>query len=442
MKVRLLTLFVALIGATTLVAQDIHRCGTVEYIDHLDSEYPGFSDVVDQTYQQQIQYMLEQQTSRTTWDTIFRIPVVFHVVFENSTENIHDSIIFSQLDVLNEDFRRLNADTVNTRDTFLHVAGDAGIEFYIPDVDTVDGQGNPITVPAITRTSGNSGPFGWNLLQDNVKSKNQGGVNPWDTDNYLNIWICNLDILGQTAVLGYAFPPAGTPNWPPGAEAPSPDREGVVVHYEVVGRNNPLATGPLSATDRGRTCTHEVGHFLGLRHIWGDGGCNEDDGLSDTPFSDDASQQMCNLNRNSCTDSPIDYPDMIENYMDYSRENCMNMFTMQQIAVMRAALVGPRADLPEIQRTTPPPPPTSIVETEELKLKLYPNPANESVRLEWDAQKETVLELFDITGRLIEAENIIRNNHQLETADLDDGIYVLRLTTDGKSVSRKLTIQH
>jgi hypothetical protein len=103
----------------------------------------------------------------------------------------------------------------------------------------------------------------------------------------------------------------------------------------------------------GRACVHEVGHYLGLRHIWGDplfgDGCSVDDGLSDTPNQNAASQFSCNHNLNSCTDSPVNYPDMVENYMDYSNDGCMNMFTVNQSIVMRAILELARPGLIEGQ---------------------------------------------------------------------------------------------
>ena len=128
----------------------------------------------------------------------------------------------------------------------------------------------------------------------------------------------------------------------------------MVLHYPIVGSNNPQnGDDGISGNEMGQACVHEVGHYLGLRHIWGDpiggSGCSVDDGISDTPNQNAASQFTCNYNLNSCTDSPINYPDMVENYMDYSNDACMNMFTANQSIVMRSVLELARPGLIEGQ---------------------------------------------------------------------------------------------
>jgi len=197
--------------------------------------------------------------------------------------------------------------------------------------------------------------FTGNITLDNVKSSETGGVDAWDTSKYLNIWVCNIEesFLGQ--VLGFAYPPTNVnevlenvdldivPNWPTEGFTQNQDLQGVVLHYPIVGANNPQnGDDGISGNDMGIACVHEVGHYLGMRHIWGDpisgSGCNVDDGISDTPNQNAASQFTCNYNLNSCSDSPVNYPDMIENYMDYSNDACMNMFTINQKIVMRAVL--------------------------------------------------------------------------------------------------------
>lgn len=255
--------------------------------------------------------------------SIKTIPVVFHVIYSNSTENITDAQIQSQVDILNEDFRRLNADTTNTPTAFQSVAADCEIEFCLAKLDT-----NGNTTNGINRVSWSGSPFSDNYIDNTIKP-----ATIWDPDKYLNIWVVNI----QGSVLGWAtFPGQSGLGGMPNGSAPA-DEDGVVLLYTSVGAppHNPFS-GPYNL---GRTATHEVGHYLGLRHIWGDGGCSVDDYCGDTPKSD-ASNGGCPSNHNSCTDFPTDYNDMVQNYMDYTNDACMNIFTEDQKTRMLVVLAN------------------------------------------------------------------------------------------------------
>ncbi|MFT6358044.1 MAG: hypothetical protein ACJAYJ_002265 [Saprospiraceae bacterium] len=230
---------------------------------------------------------------------IISIPVVFHVVYRTATENISDAQIASQMQVLNDDFRRLNSDADGTWSQ----ADDIEIGFCMA---TVDPNGNATT--GVTRTSTSVNGFGTN---DAVKSTSSGGVNAWPAGDYLNIWVCNIG----GGILGYAQFPGG-----------NPATDGVVNGYQYTGTIG-TASAPF---DLGRTLTHEVGHYLNLRHIWGDGNCNADDFVTDTPTSD-AANYGCASGHVSCNST-----DMVQNYMDYSDDACMNLFTAGQKSRMRA----------------------------------------------------------------------------------------------------------
>ena len=123
---------------------------------------------------------------------------------------------------------------------------------------------------------------------DNVKNSEQGGVDAWPTDRYLNIWVCSLENI-MCGMFGVAYPPVGALNWEAGTAAPSPELDGVVLDYHVVGENNPLgeADDYYSLFTLGKTAVHEIGHYLGLIHIWGSGSasCDSDDGFEDTPLN-------------------------------------------------------------------------------------------------------------------------------------------------------------
>ncbi len=239
--------------------------------------------------------------------SIITIPVVVHVVHRTAAENISDAQIFSQIDSLNKDFRKLNADTSNTPTVFQGVAADAEIEFCMA---TVAPDGSPTN--GITRTSTTVTSHGTN---NSVKFTSSGGKDAWPASEYLNVWVCNIG----GGILGYA-------QFPGGAAA----TDGVVNDYRYFGSIG-TATAPFNL---GRTMTHEIGHWLNLRHIWGDGGCGVDDFVGDTPVSDGP-----NYTGDPCTfPGPVSCGtnDMFQNYMDYSDDECMNLFTEGQKARMLA----------------------------------------------------------------------------------------------------------
>jgi hypothetical protein len=234
---------------------------------------------------------------------IITIPVVVHVVYKTNAQNISDSQIQTQMDVLTDDFRRMNSDADNTWSQ----ASDTEIEFCLA---TVDPSGNATS--GIQRRKTNKPSFSAN---DAMKKQNTGGLSAWPSSDYLNVWVCNL----SGGLLGYAQFPGGQSS-----------TDGVVVDYQYFGTTG-TATAPY---DLGRTATHEVGHWLNLRHSWGDGGCSVDDFVSDTPLSD-ASNGGCAVGHVSCGTV-----DMVQNYMDYSYDDCMNLFTAGQSNRMNA-LFGP-----------------------------------------------------------------------------------------------------
>ncbi len=280
---------------TTLTAQ--RNCSAMEHLEMQMEQDPKRALKLEQIEQQTRRYL--QNSDARAVNGVITIPVVVHVVYNTSTENISDAQIQSQIDVINADFRRTNSDA----DGVWPQAADSEIEFCMA---TVDPNGNPTN--GITRTFTSTSAFSTN---DAMKFDSQGGKDAWPAGDYLNMWVC--DISG--GILGYAQFPGG-----------SPATDGVVMDYQYFGTIG-TATAPF---DLGRTTTHEIGHWLNLRHIWGDGNCNADDFVSDTPTSD-APNYGCAIGHVSCSST-----DMVQNYMDYSDDACMNLFTAGQNARMRA----------------------------------------------------------------------------------------------------------
>jgi hypothetical protein len=248
-----------------------------------------------------------------------RISVVVHVVWNTATQNISDAQIQSQIDVLNQDFRMTNADIGQVPTVWQSVAADAQVEFVLA---TTDPQGNPTSGITRTPTPRSSFPLPGNP----IKFAAMGGADAWPADQYLNIWVGQLG----GGLLGYAQFPGG-----PAAT------DGVVILHSGFG-----TTGTAAAPfDRGRTATHEIGHWLNLFHIWGDDGtgCNGTDEVDDTPNQAGPNFGSPTFPRVTCQNDPNG--DMFMNYMDYTDDAAMFMFTAGQVLRMRAALDGPRSSI-------------------------------------------------------------------------------------------------
>jgi hypothetical protein len=260
-----------------------------------------------------------QILSRLNADPIL-IPVVVHIIHNGNAEgqgvNIPVSQIEEQIRILNEDFQRANTDAANTPSQFLPVAGSISIEFVLARQDP-----SGLPTDGITRTAGSKTAY-----DPNTDASLIGQIIQWNPNEYMNMYVTTL----VSPFIGYAsFPISDLPGL---AGAPSSSiTDGVVVDYRYFG-----VGGSAISASKGRTATHEVGHFLGLRHIWGDGGCGVDDFVTDTPLQDNPNTSCSpTVSRFSC-----DSNDMIQNYMDYTPDACMNLFTKGQVERFQVVLAN------------------------------------------------------------------------------------------------------
>jgi hypothetical protein len=238
------------------------------------------------------------------------IPVVVNVVHRLPEENLSDAQVESQIAVLSRDFRKQNGDVSKVPPPFAPLAADARIEFELKE---------------IRRKKTNKQSF--SHVSDDVKSGSGGGIAPLDPDRNLNIWVCRLG----GGLLGYAQFPGGPP-----------ETDGVVILHTAFGTQGTVQ----SPFDLGRTTVHEVGHYLNLSHIWGEGRvptCGDSDFVEDTPNQFDKNFGKPTFPHVSCNNAP--HGDMFMNYMDYVDDDSMYMFTREQVARMQAALDGARAGL-------------------------------------------------------------------------------------------------
>jgi hypothetical protein len=395
--------------STTIQAQ--RTCGTPIYLQDLLRAHPQLQAAYQQV-EQQVQH--ELSTAMAARDTmpneIITIPVVVHVLYKTNVQNISQQQVISQIDVLNKDYRMANADSGNVPAVFRGIRGDVRLRFCLAQVDP-----NGYRTTGINRRYTNNDYF---FADDGMKYTAKGGVDAWDTKRYLNIWVCN--IFGR--VLGYGTPPGGPA-----------DRDGLVIMYDVFG-----TVGNVRAPfNKGRTTTHEVGHWLGLKHLWGDNDCG-DDGVDDTPR-----QQTFNFGcpsfprRTNC--SADANGDMFMNFMDYTDDACMGLFTHGQKKRIRALFAsgGVRnpflrsfgcdstaaqgGPLPDLNPVVPPP---------TASIQVYPNPFTDAVTV---YSKEATLllgrnlTLFDAHGRPLFIQTLTQAKTRVPLRHLAAGVYWLQL---------------
>ena len=288
------------------------RCGTMQVHNRLLEEDPEFR-VRQAELERRINIRLE--SGAPARQTITTVPVAVHVLYKTREEKITATQVQSQITALNKDYRATNPDKAKVPEVWQGLVTDARVRFSLAKKDPA---GRPTTGILYVPTSQSS--FG---DDDSVKAKATGGSDGWPSDRYLNIWVCSLG----GGLLGYAQFPGG------------PARtDGIVILNRTFGTKG-TATAPF---DLGRTATHEIGHWLNLRHVWGDTeDCSGTDFVADTPTQQHPNYGKPTFPHVSCQNGLNG--DMFMNYMDYVDDDAMFMFTAQQVVRMQASLDGPRS---------------------------------------------------------------------------------------------------
>jgi hypothetical protein len=342
---------------------------------------------------------------------LITIPVVVHIVYNTAAENISDAQVESQIGVLNADYQKLNADTNQIPAYYRSLAANCGFRFGLAMEDT-----NGQATTGIVRTHTNAGSFS---INDNMKFTAMGGDDAWDRDRYLNIWVCNLTggVLGYSSMVG-------------GPKA----TDGVVVLYTAFGTGG-TATAPFN---KGRTATHEIGHWLNMIHVWGDDSCGNDQ-VADTPPQQAATYGDPSGIILSCGNTP--YGNLYMDYMDFTDDIGMHLFTYGQRDRMRALFAPGGFRYPLLSSDVPV---ESAARTDSATaetttaggpgLALYPNPVVGvvSVKLSDASGIGGMLDVYNQLGQKVMTMRVTGLVFQMDVSTLGKGIYFVRVS-DGKS---------
>jgi hypothetical protein len=406
----------------------VEKCATMQVLEKRMQSDPATLLRIQQTEIQTQEWIsghndLLKHKNQPKSGALVTIPVVVHVVYNNQTENVSYEQIMSQIDGLNEDFRLLNSDSLDDTHPFWWYTADTQIEFCLASIDPNGNATSGIT-RTFTNITGFEGPG-----DSREKFTALGGKDNWDPTKYLNIWVCDLSGSGNPPTLGYATFPFDLNSYP--------DEDGVVIHHQAFGYVGTAGTGSFSGNDLGRTGTHEVGHWLNLRHIWGDDYCG-DDFVPDTQIAYDSNYGCPNFPHNPWSTCGSDGDgEMYMNYMDYVDDYCMVMFTYDQGTRMLSTLFGARDGLLTSSGCGT----ISVNEyLPENSFNLYPNPSNGNVVInsQINGIKNVTISLFDLLGNEIQ---VFENNSfpfEMNLSDLPNGSYLIKFQSGNQSVTKKL----
>ncbi|HYM92851.1 MAG TPA: T9SS type A sorting domain-containing protein [Chitinophagaceae bacterium] len=414
MKTRLILALIVMAFVQQVGAQ--RACSTFEYQQNEVQKDPSLKNKMEavEAFTQNHLRSSANILSRLTQTYLIKIPVVVHILYHEPGEDISDAQVMEQINALNRDYRRANADSVNTPSYFKSVAADCEIEFHLATSDPKQRS----TTGIIRKYT----PITYWEEDDQMKFSSSMGDDAWDSKSYLNIWVCNLrKVVGYSSVLG------GPTN-----------KDGVVIAFSAFGETNTLP-----GYDKGRTAVHEVGHWLNLKHPWGDANCG-DDFVDDTPRQSTYTIGCPTGTRISCGNAPNG--DMYMNYMDFTNDACMNLFTEGQKERMRALFDsgGVRSSILYstglntaliFEASLPDNPP------QWLHPQVYPNPANNVLNL--DVAYDTrwigkIMTISNLQGQTVMQFVINSKLQKIDISKLQSGMYFLSAKKeDGPSIKEK-----
>lgn len=402
------------------------NCATMDVNDPLSLE------ALEEVLAPQVAAYIQSRSLGNNPEAVYTIPTVVHVI-HNSTEsvgsgrNIANARIQEQMTILNDDFRRTNADATNTPSHFTGVAADSEINFCLitryPSGHPNAGQLMPeygvdrVSATSISGLSNTSSGYSTSTVNNTIKPQTS-----WNPNEVMNIWVCQL----QSGLLGYAtFPNSGSSN-----------KDGTVMGYQYFG----LTSGPYG---KGRTTTHEVGHWLGLYHIWGDdgGSCSGSDLCADTPNQGNATGGCpSGVQTDNCTGGN---GIMYQNYMDYSYDACMNIFTQDQKARMQSVMASqPRRSTLNGFSATLCSFPVSVDErVGKETISIFPNPSNGDVNVVLTSTEDAQIAIFNMVGEVVYSNNTLSStNMKIDMSNKANGVYFVKVSTAKGITTKKILL--
>ncbi|MBK9250049.1 MAG: T9SS type A sorting domain-containing protein [Ignavibacteria bacterium] len=417
---KLVLIFLAFLTLNTLIsiAHD-HKCGTMSNLQRHIEKDPTILQNIER-FKVMLHKGVTTASPSAAAGEIITIPVVVHVIWRRMVENISDAQIRSQIDILNQDYRLRNSDSLMKTHPFWPFIADAKIEFCLASRDPL---GNATT--GITRTRTDSTSF------EGVGSEKHsatGGIDNWNPSQYLNLWVCNLGGSDDNT-LGYAAFPFEMHS--------APEDDGVVIDYESFGNIGTVQ----EPNNLGRTATHEVGHWLGLYHIWGDNEplCGDDEVL-DTPRADEANFHCPTFPHDANDSCDTDNNgEMYMNYMDYVDDACMKMFTKGQAFRMQSTLKSERSSLLTSLgcKST-----SDVAEDVTINdINIYPNPTTGAFTVNFrnTSPGHTSLSLHTMLGEAIVTLNsVVDTTAQMYIPAAGSGVYYLKIQSGHSTVTQRV----
>ena len=429
-----------------LVAQNVKKCNTTFLMNNEIEKNEEYLENRKRLIVEDKLWINQNSTDSNKRSTI-TIPIVVHVIHRTnhanigSGTNISDARIEDAIRILNEDYSKTNPEFPNPpRNTFLSSSGNPNLEFCLATIDPSGNPTNGITRTSTTQTNWDAddqGGWGSDGEANAMKKTSSGGIDSWDYQRYLNIWVCDLtNSQSGGMTLGYAYLP-GLPSG--GWSGDQTWKDGLVVDFQWFGTIQ-------GASGDGRTATHEIGHYLGLNHTFCEsqgGGCcdNDDNNVDDTPLCYNSNNGgpyfgpvTSNTNNNTCNDIgqgfSSDLLDMDENFMAYSQNTWM--FSHDQVNAMNATLNGVRSNLKNSNVTVNC---TGTVNTNNIsennKIKVYPNPTTGKILIRnLIHTSNNTISIRNIVGKIIFTADSRNNLDSLDISHLEDGVYFIEIVSN------------